>query len=1133
MYSGVPCNHVLSRHLFCAEKKQSAVEINAGSSFHYSLTQTRRAMKLIAVLLLALCLKVSANGFAQSISISEKNAPLEKVFKKITQQSGYIFWYENKLLLQAKKVNIHVQNASLSQVLNLCFEGQSLDYEIVDKTIVIKQKGTTSSPAAPQIATQAIDVQGVVSDNEGKPLAGVSVIVRGTSKGGKTNTNGIYTISGVSNTDVLVFSFVGYDKQEVSVNGRTTINVQLAVAANSLDETVVIAYGKTSKKLNTGSVSTVTSKAIEQQPVTDPLAALQGRVAGLNITATNGLPGSSMQVRLRGENSINQGSDPLYIIDGVPFLSTPINEFKGANGTQSPLASINPNDIERIDILKDADATAIYGSRGANGVILITTKKGKAGRTTADFNIYTGVSNVSHKVNMMNTQDYLQMRKDAFKYDSVAPTATSAPDLLTWSPNTYNDWQDMIIGNTAHMTQAQASVSGGNENTRFLVSGTYRDETTVLPASLGYKRGSTHLSLDHTSKNGRFNITASVNYSADKSNIIATDITQYYNLPPNYPVYDSTGKYYWFGTVQNPMAYLNRTYETKTNNLIGNSVLRYTVLPGLNVKVNLGYTQTNMQQTQTLPEISFNPDNYSGSMAQYGFSDVNSYIVEPQADYNVKLGNGNLQVLGGASWQQNLSEGHYLTGSGYSSDVLLKNMKDASELSVQNYNYALYKYESVFGRATYNWEQKYILNATFRRDGSSRFGPDKRFGNFGSVGAAWIFSGEDFVANSLPFLSFGKLRASYGTTGNDQIGDYAYLDSWSSTNFPYSGVSGLYPTRLYNPVYSWETNRKVEAALELGFAKNNILFTANYYNNRSGNQLVNYTLSPQSGFDSYTANLPAKVENAGWEFEVNTVNIRRKNFMWTTSFNVSIPTNKLLEYPDLDKSVDASRYIIGQSIRIVKGYHFTGVNSDNGLPQFLDVNKDGSLTEEDDYVVIGSTLPKYFGGLQNSLTYKAWTLDFLFQFVKQDGPTIDYGAQASIFGTMANQTTRFNDYWKGPGDNTNVPRPSATSSNAAYKLLNNNYRYSDAAWGDASFIRLKNVSLKYDLSRFTKAWKIDNTSIYFQAQNLLTFTNYNGFDPETKGFDRTNVTEVLPFGTIRAAAVPTLRTFTLGLRFSL
>ena len=507
--------------------------------------------------------------------------------------------------------------------------------------------------------------------------------------------------------------------------------------------------------------------------------------------------------------------------------------------------------------------------------------------------------------------------------------------------------------------------------------------------------------------------------------------------------------------------------------------------------------------------------------------------MEPQADYTRRIGSGDLQVLAGASWQQNISEGHSLLGSGYSSDALLKNMLAANSLTPLNYNYAQYNYESVFGRINYNWNQKYILNATFRRDGSSRFGPDKRFGNFGSVGAAWIFSNEHFIQQALPFLSFGKLRGSYGTTGNDQIGDYQYLDSWSSSGYSYGSISGLSPTRLLNAAYSWEVNHKLEGAIELGFLKDRVLFTADYYNNRSGNQLLVYNLSSQTGFDSYIANLPAKVENSGWELELNTINIKGKDFVWRSSINLTIPKNKLLSYPNLEQSADAFSYVVGQSIRIVKGFHFTGVDPQTGLPTFQDVNKDGVVTDGDDYVTIGNTFPKYYGGFQNDFSYKGFSLNIFFQFVKQDGPTFDFGAYASSYGTMDNKPLSALKRWQQPGDITSIPRASTTSSNDAYQLFANNYSNSDAAWADASYIRLKNLSLSYDFSRFTKSLKIDNSAIFFQAQNLFTITHYRGFDPETKGFDRTNVSEVLPFGTIRPASVPTLKSYTVGIRFSL
>ena len=1096
------------------------------------VAQMLKAMKLTAIILLAACLQVSAKSYSQKVTLHFENVSLEKVLHEIKKQTGFLFFYKSEELQKAGKVSVSVDKADLAVALQQSLEHTPLTFKIVDRTIVLQPRADYAtfqiSPLPPPIT-----IHGKITDPSGRPLSGANVKVKGVNNGTSTNEKGEFTLQNVDNNAVLEISYVGYTTETVRVNNQQTVNITLRLADNLLDETVIIAYGKTSKRLNTGSVSSITSEQIEKQPVSDPLAAIQGKISGLMISSSSGMPGSSYQVRVRGENSIKQGNDPLYIIDGVPFISSPLNEFEGANGSQSPLSSINPNDIDRIDILKDADATAIYGSRGANGVVLITTKKGKAGENRVSINVYTGFSKVNNKLDMLNTAEYLQLRKDAFRFDSIAPTASNAPDLLEWDQNAYTDWQDLLIGGTAKLTSAQASFSGGTAQTKFLISANYRKETSVLIGNLDYQKGGALLSITHNSKNNKFGLSSTVNYNTDNNNTIPTDLTQYITMSPNHPKYNDDGSIFFYTTGENPLAYLKRTYNTKTNSLIGNTTIHYTIAKGLDLKSNFGYTNINMEQLLTLPEGGFNPATYSGSSSQFGNSSVRSYIVEPQIEYGLLAGPGQLNILAGASWQQSISDGKFLQATGFSSDALLKDIYSATDVSVRNANYSQYNYQSVFGRVNYNIDQKYIINGTFRRDGSSRFGPGKQFGNFGAVGAAWIFSQENFIADNIPALSYGKLRGSYGTTGNDQIGDYQYLDSWSSAGFPYGGVSGLAPSRVYNPDYSWEVNKKMEIALELGFNHDNILLTTSYYNNRSSNQLVGYSLSSQSGFSEYTANLPAKVENSGLEFDLNTTNIKTKDFQWNSSFNISFPKNKLLAYPGLESSADANSYEVGQSIRMIKGYHFTGVDPATGIATFLDVNKDGFLSEPEDFVVMGETMPQYFGGFTNSLKYRNISLDIFLQFVKQEAITMDYGPLVGPYGTRSNRADYVLDYWKSPGQITDIPRPSATSSNPAYKAFSNQYRYSDAAWGDASYIRLKNVALSYDLSSVTEKWKVYGTSIYVQGQNLLTFTNYRGLDPEINGFDRRYVYPINPFGSVKSQKLPLLRTITVDLKLSL
>ncbi|HEY9260136.1 SusC/RagA family TonB-linked outer membrane protein, partial [Chitinophaga sp.] len=873
-------------------------------------------MRLTIFLMIVATLKVSAGAFAQTVSVSVKNAPIEEVLSSVKQQTGYLFFYDRDLLRAVKPVTIKAENEPLVDFLTEILKGQSLDYTIKDKTIFIKKKALPAGSNQMNITAEAAQqpLTGVVKDASGTLLIGVTVKVKGSNVGTITDLNGHFSIAAGPGDD-LVISYVGYEVQTFHVGNFGPLQLYLKQQASSLDEAVVIGYGTTSKRNNTGSVSTIKASDIASQPVTDVLSAMQGRVSGVFINSSSGLPGSNFNVIIRGQSSILHSNDPLYVIDDVPFYSEPLNQFTTANGNQSPLSAINPADIESISILKDADATSIYGSRGANGVVLIKTKKGKNGKTQANFNVYTGLGKVVNTMKMLNTPEYIAMRKEAYKNDNKPYDAESAPDLTLWDQQKTTDWQKYYMGNNAHITEATGSISGGSAQTQFFLSGTYHKESNVMSDGLGFQRGAGHMNLNHSSVDGKFNISASVSYTGSVDNSLPTDLSMFYNLAPNMPLYDSTGAFYWFNNLQNPAAYLLRKSEVRTNNLVTNSVIRYTVLPGLNIKANLGYTRTDMTQMQTMPDASFNPTTSTGSQSLFGSSSFGSYIVEPQIDYTKKIAKGDLQVLLGGSIQQSVTQGRSVIAEGFSSDALLEDQNAASMITARPSVYSFYRYASVFGRLNYNWEGKYIVNGSFRRDGSTRFAPGNRFGNFGAIGAAWVFSKEDFLKDN-SILSFGKIRGSIGNSGNDKVGDYQYLDSWMSSSFPYDGVSGLTPSRLANGTYRWEESHKKEIGLELGFLKDRIFFNTNYYYNMSNNQLVDFALTPQTGFSSLTANLPARVVNHGWEFEVSSTNISKKDFTWKTSFNLSIPKNKLTEYPDFEASAYKDTYVIGQPLSV-------------------------------------------------------------------------------------------------------------------------------------------------------------------------------------------------------------------------
>ncbi|MBD0724771.1 SusC/RagA family protein [Flavobacterium sp. L1I52] len=963
-------------------------------------------------------------------------------------------------------------------------------------------------------------ISGTVSDKSGI-LPGVTIQVKNKAVAILTDSKGHYLIDAAPN-DFLVFSFIGYKTIEIPVQSNTTINVLLQEDATTLKEVIINAgYYSTKDSERTGSIAKVTSKDIDKLPVSNPLAAMQGRMSGVNITQSTSMPGGNFSIQIRGINSIrSEANEPLYIVDGVPFSSQSLGSNALVGGilpaNSSPLNSINPTDIESIEVLKDADATAIYGSRGANGVVLITTKKGRTSETKFSIQSAATIGQVAQKMKLLNTSQYLAMRKEAFANDGITTYPTNAYDLNgTWDQNHYTDWQKVLIGGTAHINTLQASVSGGGANTQFLLSGNYRKETTVFPDEANFQRGAFHNTLSHHSTDNKFNLSLTTNYISDKSTLPGQDLTgAAYTLAPNAPaLYDSQGNLNWQnGTFSNPLAFLNGSYLTQTNNLIANAQLSYKIGTDFELKTSLGYNSLNLSETRTLPSTIYNPSYNIGpdsSTLYLNDSKTNSWIVEPQLSWNKRTTNWQFNVLLGTTFQNQKSQQLVQSGTGFAGNNLMNNLGAATYKEVINHDFTTYNYTAVFGRLNTIWKDRYILNLTARRDGSSRFGPGNRFANFGAVGAAWLFSKEAIFNDSL--LSFGKLRASYGTSGNDQIGDYQFLDTYSITGALYNGVVGISPTRLYNPDFAWETNRKLETALELGFFKNRINLTAAYYRNRSSNQLVGIPFPGTTGFTTLNTNLNATVQNTGFELELSTQNFKTKDFNWTTNFNLSRAKNKLIAFPDLESSTYSNSLVIGQPLQIKKAYEFTGIDPQTGAYTYRDFNNDGLITATDDRKVVKDLTPEYFGGLSNQLSYKNWSMDILFQFVKQQA--YNYLLTTTMAGTMSNQPVDVLNHFPDNGTTAEIQQYT-TGANATLTQAYYKYYDSNAAISDASFIRLKSANISYSIPT---AWaKYCKAKIYLQGQNLLTFTHYKGADPENHS----------------AYFLPPLRQFTLGVQLS-
>jgi TonB-dependent starch-binding outer membrane protein SusC len=1099
-------------------------------------------MKLTVFLLTVALIQVQAGAFSQNVTISGKDLPLKAVFKTIKAQTGYTFFYNNELLKEAKPVTIDVKDAPLEDVLRLCFEGQTLGYDVQNKTVfVTKRVGVLDPTPAPQsrdsLPKTPREVEGIVVNENGQPLSGASVMVKATGKMALTNEKGEFKLLDVSSNSFLTVTYVGYSAKQISFKQGSKVEVRLSQAVNQLDQVQIVAYGTTTDRLNTGDITTVTSTTIEKQPVDNPLEAIQGRVPGLYINQSTGLPGSAFSVQVMGRNSVVNGNDPLYVVDGVPYPSELVQGIGSILGTPSgsmsaqaqsygnPLSFINPADIESISVLKDAAATAIWGSRGANGVVLITTKRGKPGKLQVTLNAYTGGAVVPHFLPLMNTQQYLEMRNEADVNDGVTPNLSNAPDLVDWDTTRYTNWQKMLLGGTAQYTDVQGNVSGGNINTQYLFGGGYHKEGTVFPGNFSDQRGSFHASVNTASDDQRFKMSFSANYLYDNNYLV--DLTsQIASLPPDAPPpfnpngtlnwADVNGTYTWPST-QNPYALLLTPYSGITTNLVANSLVSYEVLSGLSVKCNLGYTDLHVNETIVGPTTASDPTFDAPASTEFFTSAIRSWIVEPQLAYERHIAQGKLEALVGSTFTQNNTTGQEIFAYGFPSNALLNDVQAASNVSIASVTNLVYKYNAAFGRVNYNWGDNYLVNLTARRDGSSRFGPANQFHDFAAAGAGWIFSNEPFFQKGKTILSYGKLRASYGTTGSDQIGDYKFLSLYSSSSaLPYSGSSGISSTSLYNPNLAWEETKKMEGGVDLGFWKDRVLLKGAYYRTMTSNQLVNYALSSVTGFTSISSNLAAKVQNVGTELTVTSTNIKSRNFNWTTSLTLTIPRNKLVGFPNLATSSYSGTYVIGQPLTIFKAYKYAGVDPNTGIYEFQS-GKGGDTANPSyatDRTALINTDPKVYGGFDNLFAYHGFQLDIFFYFMERQGRNLlyndYYGTEPGLEGFT--QPVQVLDRWQKPGD-VKPFEMFSESTGAAYNAYTN-VETSSQAFTNTSFIKLKNISLSYEVPG---AWKnkmrIKDLVIYVRGQNLYTFTHhYYGYDPETQSLSSVSMLRVVTGG---------------------
>lgn len=1126
---------------------------------------------------------------AQSISktfvFESSNKSLDATLKALGKASGFLFTYSMEQVGRYPRISIAKGTRNIEKTLSLLLENTSLSYRIKGKNILVFAKETppkTSSDAqsGSQNKTDEL-ITGTVKDGLDNPLLGVTVRIKNSTNAVTTDAEGGYTLR-ASQGDVLVYSFIGFLPKEEKVTEKTVYDVVLNSDSKLLDEVQIIGYGTTTKRLNTGNVATLKSEQIATQVVPSFAEALSGQLAGVSVTQSSGEIGAGPTIQIRGVNSLKSGVNPLIIVDGVIINNDPAGLTQQAGGdglgfslrgnvNASPWGSINPNDIASIDVLKDADATAIYGSRGSNGVILITTKKGTEGKMKVTVNAYSGINSATYVTPMLNTEQYLQMRKDAFAtghiftdYDDqgnavikpinpVVPTAENAPDLTTWSQTAYTDWAKFQYGSVRSVYNADVNISGGSKQINYYATLGYFKNNGINFLSPYQERINGKINLQVSSLNQKFKLDITNNFSIENLLQPASNHDSGFDAnAPNYNVYNTDGSLN-FWQLYADESQVNALYKTPnylpnyavTNNSKTYTVMlsgraSYEIIKGLTAIAAISY---NNQSNNSIGKVTskffpyydkdiqkfINPQEtgvFAYPMANIYSNTTQALNIEPQLTYSKTITKLDINALAGLTFLDRKNPASQIVVKNPGSDALLESPQSSNPTAGVYNTKTYYRYNSVFGRLTLNWDAKYLLNGTFRRDGSSRFGQDNRFANFYSIGGGWIFSSESFAQNGLPWLSFGKVRASYGSTGTDNIGDYGWTQFYGPStsdqvyNYAYKQKPGLGPVSLPNTQLQWEKTNKLDASIEFGFLKDRLHLTATYYKTRSNNQLNSIPLSGQTGFASYQGNFAGVVDNRGWEFLLTTDNLPSGSpVKWNTSFNITFNKNKLVAYPGLETSADAYNYKIGEPVQAIRGLLFSRIDPATGLPEYVDgsgkvIGLSEISSNEANANMIANATPNGYGGLNNTVSYKNFTLDILVSFSHQPLHSWANTGFPSLYGGMFNiPKPAFGNYWKQPGDQATLPRliavPADGSTDETELQFYNIYLpYSSYGIWEGTFFRLKNVQLSYRLPQnMLGKTKIASCMLFLRGQNLA-FANTGGKlwrDPEAQPLTRSVV----------------------------
>lgn len=1141
-------------------------------------------MRLTAFFLTALALHVCAKGTSQSISITFRNTPLQQVFQQIKQQTGFVFFYKNQDLADAKPVNAELNATPLKDALVKVLEGSPLNFDIQGNTIVVSRKPVSIlDNSTTAYALPGDEISGKVVDNKGTPLPGVSVRVKGHAATAITDADGHFLLHNVDARATLIVSSIGFESQNITLGGKVAVEITLKAKVDDLNQYVVVGYGSTKRKDLTGSVASVNPDEVKNVPYASIDQALAGKAAGVQVVQADGSPGGVAKIRIRGGTSLMGGNDPLYIIDGVQVtiqnryiqnqaeIVNPIERFgnddpnSAVSGSFSrglnSLAGLNISDIESIDILKDASATAIYGSKAANGVVIITTKKGKLNqKPVLEANYYAGVTNPIHQ-KLLGREDYITLLQEAARNlnaaraeqglapDSKATNVLNDPNFLG-TANT--DWLKLALRNAVSQN-ADVSVRGGGSGSRYYTSLSYTSQKGAVEGT-DFSRISGKINLDNEITR-KLRIITNLDYGFTKNNITNGVYAAALSAPPTLPAYNPDGSVYQFLAssiggydyegVQNPMALLGGINEGKTASLLGSMSLEYDILKDLKFRSTASVNYNNYHQRNYVPSTAViaSPsgvdDSQGGVGGQAQTEDINSFYENTLTWDKQFNANHRLNFLAGTSWQKYRYNSFSAQGQGFPDDKFLNNLSSAAltlpSTGVSGQNTLL----SFYARANYAFKERYLLTFTGRSDASSKFPSKNRVGYFPSGGIAWRMKEENFM-KGVSWINELKLRASAGYTGTQNFGDNLYYTLYTPGS--YGRTNALIPTQLGNENIKWENTLQKDLGIDFEMFGSRLRGVFGYYSKNTTGLLLPRSLAPSSSYSSVIANV-ATINNRGLEVDLRADFVKHRNFQWTGAINISGNRSKVLDVnKDFSDPKDPDAFYFGntvvrkgQPLGMFYGQQFQGIIKDQKtlddykskyiyyqyFNTYLGIGDPMYKLDSTGFAqqgVIGNSEAKFYGGFTNTFTYKNFSLIALLTY--SYGGHILYLQDVTdmYFTDYTNKGVRVKGRWTPENPNSERPRLLLGENGYTYTASNNIY--------DGSYIKLKSITLTYELpAKVASGLHLRTASAYVSATNLFTITKYPGPDPEVSNNPYSAID-----GSSDVSTFPTVKQYNLGIR---